>query len=57
MTIFSHVSRTLVVAVLLMLPITAFAQEATIAGTATDSTGGVLPGVTIKALHDATAAE
>ena len=57
MTIFSHVSRTLVVAVLLMLPITAFAQEATIAGTVTDSAGGVAPGVTIKALHDATAAE
>jgi len=54
MITFSHVSRTFVVAVLLTLPVAAFAQEATIAGTVSDSTGGVLPGVTIKAVHDAT---
>jgi hypothetical protein len=39
---------------LLMLPVAASAQEATLTGTVTDSTGGVLPGVTIKAVHDAT---
>jgi len=54
MTTFSHMSRTFVVAVLMMLPVTAFAQEATIVGSVSDSTGGVLPGVTIKAVHDAT---
>src|ERR1051325_8673609 len=32
----------------------AFAQEATLTGTITDSTGGVLPGVTVTALHEAT---
>jgi hypothetical protein len=31
----------------------AFAQEATLTGTITDSTGGVLPGVTVTALHEA----
>ena len=52
MNTLSHISRALLVAVLLMLPVAAFAQEATVAGTVTDSTGGVLPGVTIKAVHD-----
>jgi hypothetical protein len=32
----------------------ASAQEATVSGTVTDTTGGVLPGVTIRALHEAT---
>lgn len=41
-------------AALLMLPTRAFAQEATLTGTITDSTGGVLPGVTITAVHEAT---
>src|SRR5919201_4769171 len=31
-----------------------YAQEATFTGTATDSTGSVLPGVTITATHEAT---
>ena len=39
---------------LLALPLTALAQEATIAGTIVDTTGGVLPGVTIRAVNDAT---
>src|ERR1700741_2897477 len=39
---------------LLALPIVASAQEATITGKIVDSTGGVLPGVTITALHEAT---
>jgi hypothetical protein len=38
---------------LLLLPITAFAQEAAISGTVTDQTGGVLPGVVVRAVNDA----
>jgi hypothetical protein len=44
----------LFVGVLLMLPVMAVAQEATLTGTVTDSTGGVLPGVTVTAVNDAT---
>src|SRR5436190_1438438 len=43
-----------VIGVILALPLAALAQEASIGGTVTDSTGGVLPGVTITALHQAT---
>ena len=39
---------------ILMLPGAAYAQEASLTGTVTDSTGGVLPGVTVRALHEAT---
>ena len=35
----------------LVLPLAAYAQEASITGTITDQTGGVLPGVTITATH------
>ena len=47
---------TLMVAVgaMLTLPVMGYAQEATLSGTVTDSTGGVLPGVTVTALHEAT---
>jgi hypothetical protein len=38
----------------LFLPAIALAQDATVNGTVTDSTGGVLPGVTVTALHTAT---
>jgi hypothetical protein len=38
----------------LALPALGHAQEAVLTGTVSDSTGGVLPGVTITALHDAT---
>src|SRR5688572_19834182 len=38
---------------LLALPVAAHAQEATITGTVTDTTGGVLPGVTVTAVHEA----
>jgi hypothetical protein len=38
----------------LWAPSSAHAQEAMISGTITDTTGGVLPGVTITALHEAT---
>jgi len=47
--------RPLVAAALLVLmPISGFAQEATLAGTVSDSSGGVLPGVAISAVHEAT---
>ena len=50
-----HVSfRSLVVvASLALLPLSAFAQEAVISGTITDATGGVLPGVVIHAVNQA----
>jgi len=43
-----------VAAALLAFPASGFAQEATLTGTVTDSTGGVLPGVTVTATHTAT---
>ena len=47
--------RVLMVLMLMALvPVAAWAQEATLSGTVTDSTGGVLPGVTITATHTAT---
>ena len=48
------VRRLLLACVLLGFPYTASAQEAVVTGTVTDSTGGVLPGVTITALLEAT---
>ena len=50
--------RRLVIAALLalpflLLPISAFAQEAAISGTVTDQTGGVLPGVVVRAVNEA----
>jgi hypothetical protein len=45
--------RALFVSLVLLLPAAGFAQEATFAGAITDSTGGVLPGVTVTAVHDA----
>jgi hypothetical protein len=39
---------------LLACPVIASAQEATVTGTITDSTGAVLPGVTVVAVHQAT---
>jgi hypothetical protein len=38
----------------LLLPAAGFAQEAVLTGTVTDSTGAVLPGVTVVAVNDAT---
>jgi hypothetical protein len=43
-----------VLAAILIVPVTAFAQEAVLSGTVTDSTGGVLPGVTVTAVNQAT---
>ena len=41
-------------AVLVALPVTGFAQETTLTGTVTDSSGAVVPGVTVRAVHEAT---
>ena len=40
-------------AIVAFVPAAGFAQEATLSGTLTDSTGGVLPGVTVTALNEA----
>ena len=50
----SVVGRLLLLGALLALPVAAFAQEATLTGAVTDSTGGVLPGVTVTAVLEAT---
>ena len=47
------VKRLIVIVGMLALAVPAYAQEATVSGTVTDSTGGVLPGVTVTALHEA----
>src|SRR5204863_4341491 len=44
--------RVLVLGALLALPAQLLAQEAIMNGTVTDTTGGVLPGVTITAVHE-----
>jgi hypothetical protein len=49
----SLVARAIVGVAILVLPVTGYAQEATMSGTVMDSTGGVLPGVTITAVHEA----
>ena len=46
--------RMLLIGVVLLLPVAVFAQEAVLTGTVTDSTGAVLPGVTVTASNDAT---
>src|SRR5499426_1498807 len=46
--------RALAIGVILLLPVAAFAQEAALTGTITDSTGAVLPGVTVTASNEAT---
>ncbi len=43
----------MVVGVFLLLPVTGYAQEATVSGTVKDTTGGVLPGVVVRAVHEA----
>jgi hypothetical protein len=43
-----------VAALFLALPVAGHAQEATVTGTITDTTGGVLPGVIVTAVHEAT---
>ena len=48
------VRRLIVIGAMLALPGVGYAQEAALSGKVTDATGGVLPGVTIRALHEAT---
>ena len=48
------IRRFLLVCAILTLPAIGYAQEAVINGTVTDSTGGVLPGVTVTATNEAT---
>ncbi len=50
----SVVRRLFVVCVALLVPAAVFAQEATLTGTITDSTGGVLPGVVVTAVSTTT---
>ena len=45
--------RIVLAASLLFVPVTGYAQQATVSGVATDSTGGVLPGVVVRAVHEA----
>src|SRR2546422_5625410 len=47
------VRRLLLVGAIVTVPVTGYAQEASVSGTVADSTGGVLPGVTVTALHGA----
>ena len=49
----SVVRRLLLTGALLAMPLMAYAQEAVLTGTVADSTGGVLPGVTVTAVHEA----
>ena len=51
---FRIVRRLLLSSGILLLPVVAYAQEATFTGTVTDSTGGVLPGVVVTAVLEAT---
>jgi hypothetical protein len=46
--------RLVLIGIVLAVPVTGHAQEAALTGTVTDSTGAVLPGVTVTAVHDAT---
>ena len=48
----SLLRRLVVVSVILVVPAVGYAQEAALTGTVTDATMAVLPGVTIKAVHD-----
>lgn len=50
----SSTLRALLIGAILAFPVIGYAQEASFAGTITDSTGGVLPGVTMTATHEAT---
>src|SRR5258707_12486185 len=49
----ASIRRLLIAVALLIIAAPSYGQEATFTGTATDSTGSVLPGVTITAVHEA----
>jgi hypothetical protein len=46
-------TRLILVAALMTFPLVAQAQEAVLSGTVTDATGAVMPGVTVRAVHEA----
>src|SRR5688572_12488998 len=46
--------RLLLFCALVALPAAGYAQDAALTGTVTDATGGVLPGVTVTAINEAT---
>jgi hypothetical protein len=51
----SRMVRSLIfICTILTMPAVGYAQEAALSGTVTDSTGSVLPGVTVQAQHEAT---
>ena len=50
------VRRLMAIGAIVAMPVAGYAQDATLTGTVTDSTGGVLPGVTVTAVHEASAA-
>ena len=50
----TFVRRSLLVVLMLALPALGYAQDAVLGGTVSDTTGGVLPGVTVTAVHEAT---
>ena len=50
----SVVRRLILFCAVLALPAMVFAQEATLTGTVADSSGAVLPGVTVQAVNEAT---
>jgi hypothetical protein len=47
------VRRLILVCAIVALPVSGYAQEAVLSGAVTDATGGVLPGVTVRAVHEA----
>src|SRR5262245_10741205 len=49
----NFLKRVPLVSLILLVPALAYAQEATFTGAVTDATGGVLPGVVITAVHEA----
>src|SRR4026207_950181 len=48
-----HLRRFILFVAILAVPAIAQAQDSTLTGTITDSTGGVLPGVAVTSLHEA----
>lgn len=50
----SSLRRFVLLAAMLLVPVLGYAQEASVSGTITDATGGVLPGVVVRAVHEET---